>query len=380
MGLPSFTKLGHELFRQYVTDGVPASGAWSPVNADIQAYLLLTEATLNALISHTALINGYFTASVSANVLTIAVKTNAGADPSAADPVYVDFRSVTQTSGAPSILAITAALSMTVSAGAAVGFANAIPGRLWVTLWNDGGTIRLGVFNAYGGNTAGANGQLFALYPSLVATSVLSDAGAASAGVHYTGGAAVTAKAFVVLGHMTWETTMATAGNWSAAPDVVHQQRLGDLLPGDQVQRQTSWDSAFVTGTTTVPLDDTIPQNTEGTQFMSKAITPVSKANILDIEHDANYALSAAAQAIVALFQDATANALSAKASKITAAGDDVIMGIRHRMLAAQTTATTLKIRAGPSAAATITYNGSAGARLFGGVDYARLEIIERMG
>jgi hypothetical protein len=380
MAFPSFAKLFHELFRRYVTDGVPGSGAWKPVNEDIQAWGLLAEATLNGLISTSALINGYFTASVNANVLTIAVKTMAGADPSTADPVYADFRNATQTSGAPTIRALTAALSLTVSAGSTLGFANAVNGRIWVVLFDDAGTLRLGVMNAYGGNTAGAFGVVYPLYPSLVTTSTAEGgAGAAdSAGVIYTG-VAVTSKAFIVLGHLTWETALATAGNWSAAPDVIHQQRLGDLLPGDLVQRQASFDGAVNTGTTTTPLDDTIPQNTEGTQFMTAAITPKSKANVLDIEHDANYAASVAAQVIVALHQDAVANALSAKAAKITAGGDDAVIGIRHRMLAAQVTATTMKIRAGPSTAATVTFNGSAATRLFGGVNYGRLEICERM-
>src|ERR1019366_1241600 len=124
MGLPSFTKLSHELFRRYNTDGVPSSLAFNPINEDIQAWGLLLEATLNGLLSRTALINGYFTLTVSGNALTIAIKTNAGADPSAADPVYADFRSATQGSGAPAILSITAALSFQIAAGSTMGLVN----------------------------------------------------------------------------------------------------------------------------------------------------------------------------------------------------------------------------------------------------------------
>ena len=43
-------------------------------------------------------------------------------------------------------------------------------------------------------------------------------------------------------------------------------------LPGDMVQRVNTQTGAVATGTTLLPNDDTIPQNTEGTEFMTLAV------------------------------------------------------------------------------------------------------------
>lgn len=46
---PSFTKLALEIFRAYITDGVPSSGAQKPVKADVRAWGLKIEASLDDL-------------------------------------------------------------------------------------------------------------------------------------------------------------------------------------------------------------------------------------------------------------------------------------------------------------------------------------------
>jgi hypothetical protein len=364
---PSFTKLAATVWPAAATD---------TDKDDIHTYGLEIEAALNALFSRTPIINGTFVPSVGSNVLTIAIKTLAGADPSATDPVYVDFRHATQTNGQGTVLEITAAVSFTMSAGATGGFTDGIHGRLWVVLFNDASTPRIGVMNAYGG----AGGVIHPLYPSLVATSTdeAGDGSADSAGVIYTD-TAVTSKSFVVLGHMTWETVLATAGLWSAAPDVVHQQRFGDRLPGDLIQRRATETAAVATGTTTMALDDTIPQNTEGDEIQTQAIVPESAANILEIAHEGAYASSVANALIGAIFQDSTAGALAARSMEVSDVDATKVLLLSHRMLAATVSSTTLKVRAGPSSAATVTFNGANAARTFGGVNTSRLEIVERM-
>lgn len=140
-------------------------------------------------------------------------------------------------------------------------------------------------------------------------------------------------------------------------------------LSGDLVQSVSSFTGAVATGTTTIPLDDTIPQQTEGDQYLSVSITPTSAANILEIEVQMYLANSAAGfYMIAALFQDATANALAATAEYTNAANVPIIITLKYRMTAGTTSATTFKVRAGTSAAGTTTLNGASGARLFGGV------------
>lgn len=121
------------------------------------------------------------------------------------------------------------------------------------------------------------------------------------------------------------------------------------------------------TGTTQIPFDDTIPQNTEGNEFHTCSITPTSATNKLLIEFDVMVASSVAAQISGAIFQDSTADALTASTFGSTAIAIPVMMNLRHYMTAGTTSSTTFKFRAGTNTAATLTLNGTAGGRLFGG-------------
>jgi len=147
---------------------------------------------------------------------------------------------------------------------------------------------------------------------------------------------------------------------------------------GATVQRVYTNYSALATGTTTIPLDDTIPQNTEGTEFMSLAITPKSTTNILTI--DAVILLSVnttGSDLIAALFQDSTANALSAVSSYMATATGRVVLFIQHAMVAGTTSATTFKIRGGSALAGTTTFNGFNGNRTFGAITKSSITITE---
>lgn len=139
---------------------------------------------------------------------------------------------------------------------------------------------------------------------------------------------------------------------------------------GMLVQRVSTETGAVATGTTAIPFDDTIPQNTEGDQYMSLSITPTSSSNILVIDvcvaelcnTNASIAL------MVALFQDSTANALAVSVQSEANASFSHAFKFTHIMTAGTTSSTTFKVRAGGSTGATTTFNGSAGGRKFGGV------------
>jgi len=363
MALPSFADLAAAVW----PDSVDVD------KADVRAWGLTVETGLNALFGGHAMINGRIVASVDSNVLTIALKTAANADPSASDPVYVDFRNATQSSGLNAVLAITAAVSITVSAGALVGFSDGVNGRLWVVLFNDGGTARLGVINCWGGS-----GTIYPLDESLLRSSTdeAGDGSADSAGVIYTD-TAVTSKPFRIVGFLSWETALATAGLWSAAPNVVALVGPGTKKPGDLVQAVRDVDGAVATVTDAIPFDDTIPQqSSEGDELMSAAITPTSKCNMLAIDGSLALALSAAGALIAALFQDSTEDALVARHVDVGAANETMLVSIRHRMLAATSSATTFKAFAGPETG-TLTFNGANAARTMGGVNLSDLEIRE---
>jgi hypothetical protein len=143
------------------------------------------------------------------------------------------------------------------------------------------------------------------------------------------------------------------------------------------VQIVNTQTGAVATGSTTVPFDDTIPQNTEGDEYMTLAITPTSATNKLKIEVVFHCAVSALANVVVALFQDSTANALAAVlTSRVEAAAAPGVVTFTHYMTAGTTSATTFKVRAGPTAG-TLTFNGGSGTRRFGGVMASSITITE---
>lgn len=138
--------------------------------------------------------------------------------------------------------------------------------------------------------------------------------------------------------------------------------------------------TAVTTCSTVIPLDNSIPQNTEGNEVITVAITPTNASNRLRIEFDASQVgLSAGVYPCCALFQDATAGALAAGSGFPVAGGTNGSqLRLSYEMAAGTTSATTFKVRVGPSSAASVHVNGdSAGTRMFGGVAAARLRVTE---
>lgn len=149
-------------------------------------------------------------------------------------------------------------------------------------------------------------------------------------------------------------------------------------VSGDVMQVVTTLNTAMTTGTTLIPGDDTIPQITEGTEIMTATITPTSASNYLDIQAIVNVGNGGTSTDLIvaAIFQDATANALACGVNYFAAnvAGQVVV---RHRMTAGTTSATTFRVRVGGNNANTFTFNGSVGARLYGGVLVSSLTVTE---
>jgi len=150
------------------------------------------------------------------------------------------------------------------------------------------------------------------------------------------------------------------------------QTPVGDNA-GKVVQIVNVQTGAVATGTTNTVDDDTIPQKTEGTEFMTLAITPTNSSNKLMIEITANVSDDGGDILQMALFQDDTANALAAVADE----GDyHRNITLRHFMTAGTTSETTFKMRAG-GRNGTTTFNGIGSARRFGGVCASSITITE---
>lgn len=153
--------------------------------------------------SHLELSNLTIVPSVGSSALTIAVKTKAGTDATATDPIRVGFRSATLTSGSFALRQITAALSMVVSSGSTLGQTSGQPSRIWIYLIDNGGVLELAVSHAKYRED------------QLVTTTAEGGAGAAdsSTAIYST-----TARAGVpirLIGYI--DNTQTTAGTWASA-------------------------------------------------------------------------------------------------------------------------------------------------------------------
>ena len=146
------------------------------------------------------------------------------------------------------------------------------------------------------------------------------------------------------------------------------------------IQVATYLTGAVATGTGTIPIDDTIPQITEGTEFMTLAITPTSVTNKLIINVTMQLDKNNANTLTVAMFQDSTANAIAAQFYGGLASGTSMPMSYTFSMTAGTTSATTFRVRAGSEAAGTVTMNGRGGGRIDGGVAVSSITIYEVAG
>ena len=169
-------------------------------------------------------------------------------------------------------------------------------------------------------------------------------------------------------GQTIYDTTTATTFVWNGTAWV----GTGKLL--QIVNYQTG---ALATGTTVVPFDDTIPQNTEGTEFLTLAITPTSTTTLLQIDITASFSYSINNTVTLALFQDSTANALAASSEYGSTATGMINSSLTYKMTSGTISATTFKLRMGGQTSGTLTLNGYGAARKLGGVYVSSRNITE---
>lgn len=150
------------------------------------------------------------------------------------------------------------------------------------------------------------------------------------------------------------------------------------LPAGSVVQVVTNATTGVATGTTTIPFDDTPPTSSEGTEFMTLAITPKATTNKLIIDVVFFGALSTGPlEMVVAILQDSVGDSLAANSTTIPTANYRGCVMVRHIMDAGTTSATTFKVRAGGNGASTITFNGVAAGRLYGAITKSSMTIWE---
>lgn len=305
--------------------------------------------------------NASFAVSLAGNACTVALKTKAGTDPSSSDPVRVAFRDVSLTSGLYVIRTITSAISVTISSGSTLGTSSGVASRVYAALMDNAGTVEMAVWNP-----VTSTGLVGYNESGLISTTAEGGAGGAdTAGVVYS----TTSRSNLacrVFGF--FDSTQATAGTWVTTPSLIQMLTPGVPRTGDILQSRQYLRGDSTTGTVVIPNDDTIPQNTEGDEYLTLALTPKSTINRLQITWLLHLANNAASFFVAALFQDTTANALAVGNSYTATGNITVQVAGFHEMAAGTTSSTTFKIRGGTDLAGTTTLNGHTGARKYGGV------------
>lgn len=128
--------------------------------------------------------------------------------------------------------------------------------------------------------------------------------------------------------------------------------------------------------TVAIPLDDTIPTSTEGTQVLSVSITPKSVTNRLRVRFQGYGGSNAAAATMIAAsFHGASGSAYRTVASTTGGAGFFGEILLEYEFVPGSTSALTIAIRVGSPS--TIRLNGTTVGRFFGGSSAASLIVEE---
>ena len=306
-------------------------------------------------------------ASVSANALTISLKGADGNDPSASNPVNIAFRNSAPVAGAPVTVAVTAASSLVISSGSTLGAPTGnVPFKLWIVAFNDAGTFRLGVINATT-LVAGALVQYPLSAWGIASSTAEGGAGAADSAQTFYTGAAVASKAYAVLGYLSFEGGLATAGTWASVPTRTQLFDNSVHLPGDIVQRVRTAATSLSSQAGLIPRDDTIPQITEGSEYMSRVVAASSAANIMHYVASGIWAVDTNDNPTLALFRNGVSDALAATGESPGGINNVTTLSAEAYTVAATTSAITFSARAGGTSGS-LTFNGLLGSRLYGGV------------
>lgn len=178
----------------------------SETEGDAKAWLTAERAALaemgDPLGMYGAIQNLSLAFSVSASALTIAVKTRAGLNPSAFDPVSAAMRSATLATGDFTARNIIAALSLVVPSTATLGHSSGVAGRLYHYFIDNAGTLEPAVSSKY----FGPNG--------IVTTTPIAAASNSATTMYSTTGRA--SVPFICIGRTI--DTQTVAGTWAAVP------------------------------------------------------------------------------------------------------------------------------------------------------------------
>lgn len=194
--------------------------------------------------------------------------------------------------------------------------------------------------------------------------------------------AADIATAQGVLGMTAFAGTLVDDANATAARATlgIDAALVKSLMPSGSVINSVFAESATYTASSaTIPMDDTIPQNTEGVEILTGTITPSSSGSKIRVRVVVPIASPTGQGVTVALFRDSVANALCAAAGSEGISPGPEAIPIDYEYSPASVSAITLKVRVGSSGGGDFGVNGdrAPGGRIYGGVSRATMIIEE---
>ena len=322
------------------------------------------------------LTNAGITASVAASALTITLTNASGSAPTAADPVIIPFRSPTASSGAIIRRTVDSSLSLVISSGSTLGTTSAQPFNVYVVAFDDGGTVRLAAIQAASGTDVGKLQSR-----GIVSATGEGGSGNADSPQVYYASVGITAKAYAMLARLEWNSGLTTAGTWNVAPDKIEMYHPDFLLAGYVVDSVLSQPTTYAGYTAATPVDDTIPQISEGSEIATAVIALKSGASrIRGSVAVTPFSTVAGAVVVLHVHVNAVANAIAAAycgtpyfANVLTSGS----MGFAHTPAA--TGSQTYRLRAGVSSGGAIYLNGNASTRILGGAARTASLLIEEI-
>jgi hypothetical protein len=154
------------------------------------------------------------------------------------------------------------------------------------------------------------------------------------------------------------------------------KQAIDALASGVVLGRGYTEYTAAAAVTTTIPFDSTLPQNTEGTEILSLAYTPLSSSSRLRCRVVIPYVLASATNALMAAMFNGGSSAVAFAYSNPGGAAHGGPMTIEYEYAPGTTSEQTISVRVGPSSG-TMYINRQAASVTFGGASRATLVVEE---
>lgn len=145
---------------------------------------------------------------------------------------------------------------------------------------------------------------------------------------------------------------------------------------GKLVQEVRAKTSSVVTCSTNIPIDNTKPQSTEGTEVLSAAITPTSVSNFLVIEFVGWGSCPTNRIGCVALFQSGSTDAIATTAISLLD-GANYVLAAATYIQAPGTSSITISVRVGANSDTVYVNGNSTGNQIHGAAETSVLIIRE---